>query len=377
LGENNLFLLKSIVKGLDFEESGKLEPCVACFKGKQTRLFFKSTGNSRAREMLELVHSGVCGPMKESIGGATYFGTFIDDKSRKCFVYMIKSKSEVIDMFKYFKNYAENETGKRVKAIRTDNGSEYLNNTFRNFLKENGIRHQLNVEYNPKINGVAEKANRTIVEKARTMLQETSLKPSYWAEAVNTAVYLINRSPTKALKGMVPEEAWTGRTVSLRHLRVFESRAFAHIPKEKRKKWDPKSKETIMVGYCEYSKAYRLIDPRNPPKVQRERNVRFIGDHRCITRDQELTFLEEEQQENTVDPMSEPQTTTVEIDSIEDNVNLERKDSNDEVNTQAETNNEVFTERRYPLRDRKAQKFPGSVSYFSSVDNSNDPLTTR
>jgi hypothetical protein len=74
--------------------------------------------------------------------------------------------------------------------------------------------------------------------------------------------------------------------------------------------------------------------------------------------------------------MSEPQTTAVEIE-IEDNVNLERKYSNDEVNAQAETNNEVFTERRYPLRDRKAQKFPGYVSYFSSVDNSNDPLTTK
>jgi hypothetical protein len=75
--------------------------------------------------------------------------------------------------------------------------------------------------------------------------------------------------------------------------------------------------------------------------------------------------------------MSEPQITTVEIDSIEVNVNLEGKDSNDEVNTQDETNNEVFTERRYPLRDRKAKKCPGYVSYFSLVDNSNDPLSTR
>jgi hypothetical protein len=83
-----------------------------------------------------------------------------------------------------------------------------------------------------------------------------------------------------------------------------------------------------MVEYCEDSKAYRLIDPRNARKVQRERNVRFIEDHRCVTRDQELTFLEKEKQENTkknihinaVDPMSEPQTTTVKIDSIEDNV---------------------------------------------------------
>jgi hypothetical protein len=73
------------------------------------------------------------------------------------------------------------------------------------------------------MNGVAERANRTTVEKARTVLQQTSLKPSYWAEAVNTAVYLMNRSLTKALKGTVPEEAWTARTIDLRHLRVFGS----------------------------------------------------------------------------------------------------------------------------------------------------------
>jgi transposase InsO family protein len=104
----------------------------------------------------------------ERTGGARHFVTLTDDKSRKCFVYMIKRKSEVIDMFKYFKNHAENETGKLVKDIRADNGSEYVNNAFRNFLKENGIRHQLTVEYNPESNGVAERANRTIVEKAWT-----------------------------------------------------------------------------------------------------------------------------------------------------------------------------------------------------------------
>jgi hypothetical protein len=148
LGITNMFLLKDMVMGLDFEKSAKLETCIACFKGKQTRLPFRSTGNSRRKELLQFIHSDVlvCGPMTESIGGAKYFVTFIDDRSRNCFVYMIKHKSEVIHIFKDFKTHAEKQTRKRIKAIRTDNGTEYVNNVYQTFLKENGIRHQLTVK---------------------------------------------------------------------------------------------------------------------------------------------------------------------------------------------------------------------------------------
>ncbi|XP_071575062.1 uncharacterized protein [Temnothorax nylanderi] len=112
-----------------------------------------------------------------------------------------------------------------------------------------------------RLNGLAERMNRTLVEKARSMLIESNLPVYYWAEAVSTAAYLINRSPTKGLKNITPEEAWTGKKPDLAHLRVFGCRALAYIPKEKRQKWDPKARECTFVGYCTDSTGYRLMDP--------------------------------------------------------------------------------------------------------------------
>ncbi|KAK9707673.1 GAG-pre-integrase domain [Popillia japonica] len=248
LGVHNMHLLKDMAHGLDFNEGESMQPCVSCCKGKQARLPFKATGNSRANHMLELIHSDVLGKRVESLGGAKYFVTFIDDK-------------------------------------------KYTNGEFEAFLRENGIQHQLTVEHNPEMNGVAERANRTIIEKARSMLQEASLEPAYWAEAV----YLKNRSPTKALSGMLPEEYWTGKKINLQHLKVFGSRAFAHIPKEKRTKWDANSKEMLMVGYCENSEAYRLINPDDPRKVEKGRNVFFIEDNKPHNRDTGSSNFEEKQ----------------------------------------------------------------------------------
>lgn len=96
--------------------------------------------------------------------------------------------------------------------------------------------------------------NRTIVEKARTMLFGANLPKAYWAEAVAAATYLINRSPAKGLDEKTPEEMWTGLKPNLSHLRVFGCKAFAHIPKASRQKWDPKAEKLIFVGYCSETK---------------------------------------------------------------------------------------------------------------------------
>jgi len=93
----------------------------------------------------------------------------------------------------------ENQTGRRIKKLRTDNGREYLSNDFKKFLEAEGIARQLSVEYTPQQNGVVERANRTIIEMARCMLQQSGLPQSLWAEAVNTATFIRNRCPTKCL----------------------------------------------------------------------------------------------------------------------------------------------------------------------------------
>ncbi|OUC41357.1 integrase core domain protein [Trichinella nativa] len=250
--------------------------CVTCLKGKQCRLPFPKSATKRSEEVLELVHSDICGPMQvASVGGARYFLSFIDDFSRKSFAYFLKHKNEALPKFKDFIAMVERQTSKRVKCLRTDNGREYVNNMFAEFLMRKGIRHERTIPETPQQNGVAERMNRTLVEKARTMLIDANLSPDLWAEAVGTANYLRNRCTTKALRKVIPEEAWSGRKPNLAHLKVFGCLAMVHVASGQRKKWDLKSEERIFVGYCETSKGYRTVDCKTK-KMYVTRDVKFL-----------------------------------------------------------------------------------------------------
>lgn len=103
----------------------------------------------------------------KSIGGARYFVLFIDDYTRMTFIYFLKAKSEVLNYFKEFKSMAENIYNTKIKHLRTDNGCEYCSNEFENYLKSEGIIHKKTNSYTPEQNGLSERSNRTIVEKAR------------------------------------------------------------------------------------------------------------------------------------------------------------------------------------------------------------------
>lgn len=264
------------VDGISFSENPNiLSKCEVCLKGKQTRKPFTHTG-TRAKGLLELIHSDLCGPMeKSSLGGAKYFLTFIDDFSRKVFVYLLKSKADVLDMFKVFKQLVENQTGKKIKMIRTDNGTEYVGQNFDSFCKQWGIVHQTSNTYTPQQNGVAERMNRTICERAKCMLFDAELDKAYWGEAVNTAAYVINRSISSSLQGRTPEGIWTGSNVDLSALRIFGSPVMVHVPKQRRLKWDAKSRKLIFVGYSETTKGYRCVDPATK-KIVISRDIVFM-----------------------------------------------------------------------------------------------------
>lgn len=254
--------------------NGDEEVCDVCVQGKISKKPFPSSGK-QAKNLLDLVHSDICGPMsRDSIGGAKYFITILDDYSRKKFVYFLKNKSEALEAFNRFKTFAETQTGKRIKTLRTDNTREYLSREFKNVLHKNGIAHQTTVPYNPQQNGLAERANRSIIERARCLLIDANLPKEYWAEATATAVYLLNRCSTSILRGKSAEEFWTGKSPNVEHLRVFECKAWVHIPKEKRDKWDPKANELTFVGYEEHTKGYRLIDTKTR-KITISRDVVF------------------------------------------------------------------------------------------------------
>ncbi|BBG97487.1 transposable element gene [Prunus dulcis] len=168
--------------------------CEDCIFGKQKRVSFQTSGRTPKKERLELVHSDVWGPTTiSSIGGKHYFVTFIDDHSRKVWVYFLKHKSEVFEAFKRWKAMVENETGLKIKRLRTDNGGEYEDTRFKKFCYEQGIRMERTVPGTPQHNGVAERMNRTLTERARSIRIQSGLPKQFWAEAVNTAAYLINR----------------------------------------------------------------------------------------------------------------------------------------------------------------------------------------
>ena len=175
----------------------------------------------------------MCGQMDvPSLSGSKYFLSFIDDKSRYVWAYILKHKSDVFEKFIEWKAMVEKQTGKKLKKLRSDNGGEYLSEQFTNYFKKEGICRELTIRKTPEQNGVAERLNRTLEETIRTMLCESGVPKNFWAEALATAVYLRNRCPTKAVTGMTPFEAWNGDKPTVDHLKVFGCMCYAHIPKD-------------------------------------------------------------------------------------------------------------------------------------------------
>lgn len=251
-----------IVNGLNYESTIDItkSQCITCCEGKQMRLPFSHVGE-RSTETLHKIHSDVCGPMEtNSLNGARYFLLFIDDYSRMTFIYFLKQKSEVFYRFKEFKSVVENQLSKKIKILRTDNGLEFCNKDFRSYLNQAGIIHQKTNYYTPEQNGLCERANRTVVEKAKCLLYDAKLDKRFWAEAANTAVYLKNRSIASGLD-KTPYEMWYGSKPDLSHLRLFGSKVMVHVPKQKRLKWDKKATQHILTGYGEDVKGYRVYNP--------------------------------------------------------------------------------------------------------------------
>lgn len=265
-------LKKNLVIGMDQNISDKIHFCETCVKGKQCRQPF-SNSRPTSRRPLERVHTDVFGPFdQETYDGSRYYVSFLDDYTHCSAVYLMKSKSEVFEKFKVYHAMATSHFENKMSRLRCDNGGEYISQKLKEFCKENGIMIEYTSPYNPESNGVAERLNRTLIEKARCMMVESEASKELWGEAILTAAYLTNRSPTSALKDKTPYEMWFGERPNVSNVKVFGCRAFAHISRNKRKKSDAKSKEFVMVGYN--IGGYRLFDAEER-KIVTERNVVF------------------------------------------------------------------------------------------------------
>ena len=234
----------------------KLDFCEQCVIGKKKRVKF-GTAIHNTEGILDYIHTDVWGPTKmASLGGKHYFVTFVDDFSKRVWVYTLKSKDEVFETFLVWKKMVENQTERKIKVLRSDNGTEYRNDQFLIFCKKEGISRHFTVRDTPRQNGVAERMNRTLLEKVRCILSNAGLGKQFWVEAVMYASHLINRLPSAALNGKTPLEVWYGKPINdYDTLHVFGSTAYYHV---KESKLDPRAKKTLFMGLTSGVKGYRL-----------------------------------------------------------------------------------------------------------------------
>jgi transposase InsO family protein len=152
-----------------------------------------------------------------SLTGCLYYVIFIDDFSRKSWIFFMTTKGQVFNWFQEFKALVENQTGRKIRVLRTDNGGGYTSKEFSDFCAREGIRRELIVPYNPQQNGVA-----------RAMLHDQGMPLFLRAEACYTAIYLQNRSPHRAVGDKTPKEAFSGKKPDVGHFRIFGCLTYSH-----------------------------------------------------------------------------------------------------------------------------------------------------
>lgn len=248
--------------------------CESCVLGKLHRQSFPKLRSTLTNKPLQLVHIDVCGPLPTPTRThCRYILTFIDDFSRKSWLYFLTHKDQVFSYFLKFKNLVETPT-QNIQTLRTDRGGEYLSDEFQAFCELHGIHQQLTAGYSPEQNGVAERRNRYLLEGIRSVVAGTRLPRFLWDEVARAVNYVQNRLPCRALHLQTPEEAFSGIKPNISHLRVIGCLAFCHIPRKKRTKLDNKAIPTLCLGYDDQSKAYRCYDPASR-KILISRDVVF------------------------------------------------------------------------------------------------------
>jgi hypothetical protein len=248
--------------------------CESCVHAKATRKpVAKVREGERATEFAGEIHSDVWGPAPvAAIGGRRYYVTFTDDKTRLTFLYLIRLKSDTFTSYKTFEALCKTQFKAPVRILRSDRGGEYLDEQFIAHLEKAGTHHKLTVHDTSEHNGVAERLNRTIMEKVRAMLHASSLPKFLWGEAAQHAVWLKNRTPTKALKGTTPLELATGKKPDFRNLREWGCKVWVRT--ETGTKLGGRVTEGRFVGLDANSKGCRIYWPMKR-SITVERNVYF------------------------------------------------------------------------------------------------------
>ena len=233
--------------------------CHICPQAKQKRLKFPDSLH-KSSVIFQLIHADVWGPYRTpTYDRKHYFVTIVDDNSRFTWACLISSKAEVFSVLKNFLLMVNTQFGVKVKVLRSDNDTEFMNINCKELFDSLGIVHQTSCAYTPQQNGVVERKHGHILNTARALRLQSNVPIKYWGHCVKTAVYLINKIPSAVLNGKSPHEMLYGITPQLTHLRVFGCLFFTSVlPRSD--KFAARSKKGVLLGYAETQKGYRVLD---------------------------------------------------------------------------------------------------------------------
>ncbi|GJX42023.1 putative ribonuclease H-like domain-containing protein [Tanacetum coccineum] len=262
-GAINHLARHGLVRGLPKLKFEKDHLCSACALGKSSKKPHKPKSEDTNQEKLYLLHMDLCGPMRvASVNGKKYILVIVDDYSRFTWVKCLRSKDEAPAFIINFLKMIQVRLKETVRRIRTDNGTEFVNQTLREYYEKVGISHETSVARSPQQNGVVERRNRTLIEAARTMLIYAKAPLFLWAEAVATACYTQNRSMIRRRHGKTPYELLHDKPPDLSYLHVFGALCYPTNNSENLGKLQPKADISIFIGYAPTKKAFRIYNRR-------------------------------------------------------------------------------------------------------------------
>jgi hypothetical protein len=234
--------------------------CAPCHHGKMIAASHSTVNTMMTEHLGQLLHMDTVGPSRvRSMGGKWYVLVIVDDYSRYSWVFFLESKHEVLEHFQSWALRLNNEHPNCLKAIRSDNGAEFKNASFDEFCLEHEIEQQFSTPRVPQQNGVMERKNRTLVEMARTILDEHRTPRRFWADAISTAYYISNRIFLRSILHLTPFELRFGHKSSVSHFRPFGCKCFV-LKRGNLDKFESCSFDGILLGYTPHGRSYQVYN---------------------------------------------------------------------------------------------------------------------